>query len=570
MFKGSGVSRLALTAGKNGKIYVLNADNLGGYRQGTGQTDLTVQTIETNKPVFGGPGSYPLEGGYIYYTPIGYPTYAYKLGFDASGKPVFSLAGQSNEISAGRVGVGVPTVTTFKGKPGTGIVWNTDPNAGVRAWYAVPGPDGKLKSIQMPQIGGAVKFQRPSFGDTRFYTTDSNGVLYCIGSPVNLPLSCTSVDFGPVPIGSKSSATVNCTAIIALTAINGLTVGDPRFIVSNSTLPKGPVAKGASFSFPVTWDLTDTNVTNAQNASYGKVTPGIQSTPLTIYTTNAVAGYSSAFPLSLSGTEVSALPYLDVTPNDVDFGGLVLGVSGEDPSISSPFTISNLGQSPLKILGYAYTKNGPESEDGDGDDSDDSDSGPGWTNVTFSDGSANLGPGFDTTSLPAVGSVIGAQQSISVPTTFSAANGVGDYLSYFQVYSDGGNQYIILEGSASSAPVANFSISTSEGGWIDSTDLDFGSVAPGATATRQIRICNQGGSVLSITKSKPPLGIIRATSPGIDLHEGQSIPVNTCAYGTIVFAPLTEPPNVADFQVTNSWTLNVDGKDSVNLLFDLH
>jgi len=55
---------MALTSGKNGKIYVLNADNLSGYKQGPSQTDLVLQTITTNHTVFGGSGSYPLEGGF--------------------------------------------------------------------------------------------------------------------------------------------------------------------------------------------------------------------------------------------------------------------------------------------------------------------------------------------------------------------------------------------------------------------------------------------------------------------------------------------------------------------------
>jgi hypothetical protein len=33
-FFGTGVSRLAVAGGKSGKIYILNADNLGGYAQG--------------------------------------------------------------------------------------------------------------------------------------------------------------------------------------------------------------------------------------------------------------------------------------------------------------------------------------------------------------------------------------------------------------------------------------------------------------------------------------------------------------------------------------------------------
>jgi iron transport multicopper oxidase len=109
--------RIAVTAGKNGKIYFLNADNLGGFKRGPGQTGDVLQTIGTNHAVFGGSGSSPLEGGYVYFTPVGFPTLAYKLGFDSSGSVAFSLAGQTNESSAGRVGAGISTVTTYQGKP---------------------------------------------------------------------------------------------------------------------------------------------------------------------------------------------------------------------------------------------------------------------------------------------------------------------------------------------------------------------------------------------------------------------------------------------------------------------
>lgn len=137
-FKGTGVNKIAVAAGKNGKIYVLNADNLGGYKLGSGGTDGILQTIVTQKAVFGGSGSYPLEGGYLYSSPVTYNTYAYKLNFDSSGRPQFALAGQTNEVNAGRVGVGIPTITSLNGQPGTAILWITDPDAGIRAWYAVP------------------------------------------------------------------------------------------------------------------------------------------------------------------------------------------------------------------------------------------------------------------------------------------------------------------------------------------------------------------------------------------------------------------------------------------------
>lgn len=105
-FSGGSIAKMAVTAGKNGKIYILNANNLGGYKLGLGQTDGIIQTIVTNEAVFGASGSYPLEGGYIYFTPVGYPTYAYKLGFTSTGIPQFSQVAATNETSAGRVGVG--------------------------------------------------------------------------------------------------------------------------------------------------------------------------------------------------------------------------------------------------------------------------------------------------------------------------------------------------------------------------------------------------------------------------------------------------------------------------------
>lgn len=414
----------------------------------------------------------------------------------------------------------------------------------------MPGPDGFLKTINLPQVNGLNKFQRPAFGDTRLYVTDPNGVLYCLGSPVNLPLNCTSpVSFGSVALGSQATQTITCQANVAITSINGATVGDTHFQVSNASLPQGPVAAGTTFSFPVTWNLQNTVVSNAPNASFGNTTPGVKSTALTLLTTNAVTGYSTQFPISLTGTEVSSKAYLSLTPITVDYGGVVILPNQTTPTISLPFVIANAGLSPLTISGYAYTIDDLSS--------------PGivFTNTTFAaDGTADLGHGFTSGNLPPVGTVLQAGQQVSVPSTFTPVDGVGDYKSFFNVWTDGGKAYTILEGSASTAPAANFSISNGEGGWLPPSNLlmDFGKVAPGSSSSRQIRICSTGGSVLEISKSKPPSGIIRANAPGIDLHESQTIPVGECAYGGVLFIAPTLDPNVPNQIVTNTWTLNTN------------
>ncbi|KAL8830675.1 MAG: hypothetical protein Q9170_005627, partial [Blastenia crenularia] len=546
-FKGTGVSRIAVTSGKNGKIYILNANDLGGYKLGIGQTDRVIQTIVTNKAVFGGVGSYPLEGGYIYSTPVGYPTYVYKLGFSGSGVPVFTQVGHTPETSAGRVGVGIPVITTNQGKEGTAILWMCDPDAGLRAWYAVPGSDGLLKRINIPQVNGLNKFQRPAFGDSRLYVTDAQGTLYCLGSPVNLPLTCTSpVNFGSVALGSAATQTVSCKANIPITRISAVTVGDAHFEVSLNDLPQGTIAKGATFTFPVKWNLVGVTVSNAPNASYGNTSPGVKSTALTIQTINAVDLYSTKFPISLTGTEVSQNPFLVLAPITVDYSGVVITDPANIPTVSLPFVISNAGVGPLTITGYAYTNDELDAPNIN------------YNNVTFTQKPYILGDGFSSNNLPAVGTVIPGGGEISVDSMFTPT-AVGTYNSYFFVWSDGGKAFTILEGSASTAPIANFSISTSEGGWLPAQNLimDFGKVAPGSTSSRQIRICNEGGSVLQISKSKPPNGVFRPEDP-IALHESQDIPVNQCAYATVLFVTNAEQPNVPDQTFTNTWTLNTD------------
>ena len=386
--------------------------------------------------------------------------------------------------------------------------------------------------------------------------TGSN-VLYCLGSPVNLPLNCTSpVNFGSVALGTTQSETINCTANIAITSLLGAITGDARFEVSNSSLPTGPIAKGATFSFPVRWNLTTAVVANTANAGYGNVTPGVKSTALTLFTTNGVTGYSTAFPISLTGTEVSQKAYLSLMPVTLDFSGVVLGITGEVDSVTMPFTIANSSVSPLTILSYAFTADGL----GDG--------GTTYTNATKnSTGFWNLGYGFTSTNLPAIETVIQGGSSVTVQGTFLPVNGTGKYQSYFFAYTNGGNGYSILEGSASTAPIANFSICPAEGGWLPGSNLlmDFRTKISGNSSSRQIRICNQGGSLLTISKSKPPSGVIRASAPGIGLHESQTIAVGDCAYGTVLYQPPTEAINMPDYTDANSWTLNTN-----DLTFGVH
>jgi iron transport multicopper oxidase len=560
-FQGTGVSRIAVSVGKNGKAYILNADNLGGFKQGAGGTDNILQTIIASGSVFGGSGSYPLEGGYIYFTPIGFPTVCYKLGLDGAGKPIFTLVGQTKTNGAGRVGIGLPTITTYKGQAGTGILWVTDPNNGLQAFNAVPDNTGTLTPIPLPATGGLNKFQRPAFGDGRVYVSDVNGHVYCLGSPVALPLNCTPtpINFGDLAIGSTATVQVTCTALIPITKINGCTTGDPNFQCLNSSLPQSALATGSQFTFPVTWNLTQAHINNVQNSSYGKVLPGSVSTNLDILTINGVPKYSTVLPLNVQGNTVSSTAFLSIAPQEVDFGGIVVGGSGQASGLSAAVIVSNIGSQTLTFTGLAWTL-----PDGDN---------PSYNNITINpDGSSNIGVAFSSISLPAIPSTLAPGASVTIPLNFNASV-VGTYQSILQFWSDGGDDSLLMAGSAATSPVANISVSNGEGGWDFSEPvvMDFGSVLASTSAARDIQICNSGGSALTITKSKPPVDPeLFAARPLTDLHEGQTIDVNTCAIGEVdivaAAAVVNQPPEL----VSDVWTLNTDGINPDGSPFGVH
>lgn len=209
-------------------------------------------------------------------TPVGYNTVVFKFGRDVNEKPVFTQVAMTTETSAGRVGSGVPTVTSLDGTPGTAILWVTDPDNGLRAWKAVP-ENGKMIRIPLPPTPFMNKFQRPVFGDKKVYVSTSNGHIMCLGSPVALPLTCTSpLDFGNVMLGSVVEMKVNCTANIPITSLVGVVVASTKYFraPSNATLPVGPWNVGEMFTFPVYMNLSQTVVADMPNTTVPGVIPG--------------------------------------------------------------------------------------------------------------------------------------------------------------------------------------------------------------------------------------------------------------------------------------------------------
>jgi hypothetical protein len=125
------VPDLLLQASKEGDMYLLNRDDLGGVAQGTGGKDADVQTFEGNGGVWDGAAVWPGDGGYVYVPSVspggatggGGNLRAFKYGVAEAEEPTLSLAATSPETFG--FGSGSPIVTSGGTAGGTAVVWIT-------------------------------------------------------------------------------------------------------------------------------------------------------------------------------------------------------------------------------------------------------------------------------------------------------------------------------------------------------------------------------------------------------------------------------------------------------------
>lgn len=410
----------------------------------------------------------------------------------------------------------------------------------LRVYKAIP--DGNtLELIKSANLPGITKFTRPVFGDGRVYIGTNTGALYCLGSPVNPPLTCNSpLDFGTTLINSTSAArTVQCKANIQTQVTNINLTGNANFKISG--LPTLPISvdKDANISF---------------QAVFAPIAPGPLSSDVRLSTTNNVAGYSVTTPVSLKGVGASFDPLLAVSPNLVSFEGVVTGqqVGGVTQSI----IISNLGDGPLTIQKYEYSV---ISETGALITPTDTPNGP------------KVGP-FTFENLPT--SIPGNSQA-TVDINFDPPTS-GNFAVYVRVRSNGGTKIFDVVGTAGTYPKALLEFQAADGSntWIpyqNNTPFTFGNVFQQETKALKMRLTNSGDSSaasLSVTVSKPPFGVegIIGAQNGVDLGEGTVLSAGESATATLFCSVPKSQVNVDAYQGTAQWTMNT-GDPTLGKLF---
>ncbi|WP_194904336.1 choice-of-anchor D domain-containing protein [Catenulispora rubra] len=376
---------LLVQTGKDGRVYLLDRDNLGGTAQGPGGGDASVgPPAGPYRGVWGHPAFWGGDGGYVYEVENAAFLRAFKYGVNGNGLPVLSSAGTS--ASTFGYTSGSPVVTSTGDTSGSALVWvvysdgSKGTNGQLRAYDAVP-VNGQLNLRYSVPIGTASKFAVPATDGNRVYVGTRDGHVHGFGRPTTSSLTGSPTDFGNVAVGTTANATVTVTATRTVT-ISAITTSAP-FGVTPPALPV-TLAKGQTLSVPVKFTPT---AAGGADDTLQIVTDG------------------GAVPLNLHGNGTQ--PGLGATPSTLSFDTVPTGAT-KTLSVS----IANTGTSAVTITGSTV----PTAP-------------------------------FTATGLPANGSTLAAGASVSVTVTY-APTAAGDQTGTLVVASNAGSVSVPLTGTS--------------------------------------------------------------------------------------------------------------------------
>ncbi|GAA2769529.1 Ig-like domain-containing protein [Streptomyces showdoensis] len=469
--------RLLVQIGKDGRLFLLDRDDLGGRSQGPGGTDKVLGTFGPYEGVWGHPGVYGGQGGYVYTAGSRGPLRAFAYGLTGAGAPALTNTGSSTETFG--YTSGSPVVTSTGTNPGSALVWiihadgTNGANGRLRAYDAVP-VGGRLKLRWSAPIGTAAKFTVPATDGGRIYVGTRDGHVLAFGRPANTALTAAPLDFGKVAVGSTGAATATVTATRDVTIGAVTTPAGGAFTASPAGLPR-TLHNGDTYSVPV---------------SFAPTAPGPDSSVLTFATDLG----DSALGLTGYGTR----PGLVAAPTALDFG--------------------TVPTSTEKSLGVTFTNTGTQPE-------------------TVSATTPAAAP-YTTTGLPAAGTVVQPQQSVSVQVSYAPTTN-GTDTGTLSVTGQNGTAAVDLTGTAVTGE-ARLTVTP--------TSTDFGSVKVGQSVTKTFDISNTGNIPLTITKAKPPAAPFLVTNP---ISEGQVLGPEDVVHQAVTFSPTSLGTVQAAYELTS-------------------
>ena len=483
---------LAVAGGKEGYVYLLDRDDLGGEAN-TGGIDRVVGRYGPNGGIWSAPSVWPGDGGWVYVPTAGPGNIAYgqgqagaltayKYGTDLSNNPTLRLNTSTTE--AWGFGSSNVVVTSTGTTNGSALVWAVHsvsagssggvPNAELVAYDAVPSSPTGFTKVWSAAVGTTTKFTPPGIGPNgRVYVGTYDGHVLGFGAPLGALLSTTAVAFPDTTVAGSSVRTVSFAAagtvkVAGFTTSAPFSFGTPQVNGVNQPLPV-TLTNGQVLTVPVTFAPTVSGARVATLAAH--VFNGVNALPDVAAT--------------LSGTSIATSASLSASTPALDLGNVVIGTTPSSNSV----TFTNIGQAALTI-----------------------------SSVT-----APVAP-FSATGLPVAGSTLAGGASFTVTLSFAPTAG-GSFTGNIAITSSGGNKTIALSGTA--APPGHLTITPST--------LDYGNVPPGTSKQLFFVLKNDGGSTLYFTVSKAPAAAdFHADTP---LGEGTALKAGASLVKTVTFAP---------------------------------
>jgi hypothetical protein len=499
-----------LEVGKQGTLYVLNQDNLGGYEQGPNQTDDSLAQVSATGGVWSKPAVWPGDPacncGYVYVPTAGSGGFANNGG----SLDVFQRTATNDDVSFQLVGATANTGNTFGYGSGTPIVTSNGTTSGSALVWIIhaTGPNGlnsQLEAFNPIPVNNSLEevwsslpftstvFSQPSADNGIVYVGTKDDTLLGFGAlgSSTPALSGANVNFSPTIVSQSvtQSATYTASSPTTVTSFtesgSAYTMGTPSM-----TLPAS-LSTGQSITVPVTFKPT------ALGANPGTLTAN-------------VTGATSE--ITLSGQGETPTVSFTISPTAADFSPVPIGGT----AVTIPITFTNVSSSAIELTGFA------------------------WPTLPFT---VLNSPAFQT---------IQPNGTVTFSVQFAPPGSSGDFEHLFDsvvtFQTSVGNFGVAI--SASADPPKQLSTAPDL--------LNFGDVAVGSSATLNFDLGDHGGFPLLITESTPPLtnGFSALTVPFNQLantNPADTLAPNTSIQETVQFSPMS------DGSVSATWLL--EGND---------
>jgi outer membrane protein assembly factor BamB len=503
------IPHLVVQIGKDGRIFLINADDMGGYRQGPDEGNAVLQTLGPFVGIWGHPAAYGGQGGWVYVLESGGGgnLQALSYGLNGAGEPALSVAGTSSE-SFGYTS-GSPLVTSNGTAAGSAVVWAVYKEGGrkehaqLRAYAAMP-TSGNLPLLWSAPIGEASKFATPTAFEGRVYVGTARGALFAYGPSADAPVQAAPVELGSVPVGSSETTTLSVSATRALSFTGPLTVSGERAVsalessaTAHTVNPKLKTAGPSKIPAPGTTAIS-AGVISVQQPHLGtaiaagttvhlhvRFRPDHPGPVVGIVSIRTSAGIRT---VTLSG--YGTKPGLLLSAQPLTFGKVRTDAGGKAVSL----TFSNSWDRPETITGFRL---------------------PG-------------GP-FQVSGLPSVGTVLAPLRAITLSVRFDPSR-AGSYRASVGIETNHGSAALPATGDALEG-TPRLAVSA--------THIDVGAVPVGQSKSVTFYVRDTGTVPLTITRAIAPIGEFTAAVP---LPEGITIESGLFAAVTVTFRPTVRGP----------------------------